>query len=75
MILYLYSRHKTITMKNRNIIMRRLEKAEGNISKLFLVLQRAGSREEFEAILKDTQEVIQDAKAFVQQEPMGSYEF
>jgi len=43
--------------------MRRLEKAEGNISKLFLVLQRAGSREEFEAILKDTQEVIQDAKA------------
>lgn len=61
-------------MKNRNIIMRRLEKAEGNISKLFLVLQRAGSREEFEAILKDTQEVIQDAKAFVQQEPMGSYE-
>lgn len=55
--------------------MRRLEKAEGNISKLFLVLQRAGSREEFEDILKDTQEVIQDAKAFVQQEPMGSYEF
>jgi hypothetical protein len=54
--------------------MRRLEKAEGNISKLFLVLQRAGSREEFEAILKDTQEVIQDAKAFVQQEPIGPYE-
>jgi len=46
--------------------MRRLEKAEGNISKLFLVLQRAGSREEFEAILKDTQEVIQDAKALPQ---------
>jgi len=61
-------------MKNREIIMRRLEKAEGNISKLFLILQRAGSRDQFEDILKDTQEVLQDAKSFVQQEPLGPNE-
>jgi len=54
--------------------MRRLEKAEGNISKLFLILQRAGSRDQFEDILKDTQEVLQDAKSFVQQEPLGPNE-
>jgi len=61
-------------MKNREIIMRRLEKAEGNITKLFLILQRAGSRDEFEAFLKETQEVLQDAKSFVQQEPLGPNE-
>jgi competence protein ComGF len=61
-------------MKNREIIMRRLEKAEGNIAKLFLILQRAGSRDEFEIFLRDTQEVLQDAKSFVQQEPLGPNE-
>ena len=61
-------------MKNREIIMRRLEKAEGNIVKLFLILQRAGSRDEFETFLRDTQEVLQDAKSFVQQEPLGPNE-
>ena len=65
---------KSFIMKNREIIMRRLEKAEGNISKLFLILQRAGSRDQFEDILKDTQEVLQDAKSFVQQEPLGPNE-
>jgi len=61
-------------MKNREIIMRRLEKAEGNIAKLFLILQRAGSRDEFETFLRDTQEVLKDAKSFVQQEPLGPNE-
>jgi hypothetical protein len=61
-------------MKNREIIMRRLERAEGNVGKLFFVLQRAGSREEFEEALKDLQETLQDAKSFVQQEPLSPNE-
>jgi len=58
-------------MKNREIIMRRLEKAEGNIEKMYFLLHREGTREQFEEVLQDTRETIQDAKSFVQQEPIG----
>jgi hypothetical protein len=58
-------------MKNREIIMRRLEKAEGNIEKMYFLLHRGGNREQFEEVLQDTRETIQDAKSFVQQEPIG----
>jgi hypothetical protein len=58
-------------MKNREIIMRRLEKAEGNIEKMYFLLHREGTREQFEEALQDTRETIQDAKSFVQQEPIG----
>lgn len=58
-------------MKNREIIMRRLERAEGNIEKLHFILSRQGSREQFEEILQETRELVQETKAFVQQEPLG----
>ena len=58
-------------MKNREIIMRRLEKAEGNIEKMYFLLHRGGTQQQFEETLQETREVIQDAKSFVQQEPIG----
>jgi len=58
-------------MKNRETIMRRLEKIESNMSKLDLILKRQGSREEFEEIILDTKEHVNDAKSFVQQEPLS----
>lgn len=58
-------------MKNREIIMRRLERAEGEIEKLYLFLNRGGSREQVEEVLITLRETIDDAKAFVQQEPLG----
>jgi hypothetical protein len=58
-------------MKNREIIMRRLEKAEGEVGKLHLMLNRGGSREQAEEILITLRESIDDAKSFVQQEPLG----
>jgi len=58
-------------MKNREIIMRRLEKAESNMEKLNFLLSRQGTREQFNDVIQETREVIQDAKSFVQQEPMG----
>jgi hypothetical protein len=58
-------------MKNRDIIMRRLEHIESNMSKLEFVLKRQGSREEFENIILDTKDSVNDAKAFVQQEPQS----
>ena len=58
-------------MKNREIIMRRLEHIESNMTKLDFILKRQGSREEFETVIFDTKEYINDVKAFVQQEPLS----
>jgi hypothetical protein len=58
-------------MKNREIIMRRLEKAEGEVGKLHMMLNRGGSREQVEEVLITLRESIDDAKAFIQQEPLG----
>ena len=51
--------------------MRRLERAEGEVGKLHMMLNRGGSRELAEEILITLREAIDDAKAFVQQEPLG----
>ena len=56
-------------MKNREIIMRRLERTEGEIEKIHFFLNRGGSREQVEEVLITMREAISDAKAFIQQEP------
>ena len=58
-------------MKNREIIMRRLERAEGEVGKLHMMLNRGGSREQVEEVLITLRESIDDAKSFIQQEPLG----
>jgi hypothetical protein len=58
-------------MKNRNIIMRRLEKAEGTIEKLYLYLNRGGSKQQVEESLITLREALGDAKSFIEQEPIG----
>jgi len=61
-------------MKNREIIMRRLERAEGEIEKLYFFLNRGGSREQVEEVLITLKETVDDAKAFIQQEPLSPNE-
>lgn len=51
--------------------MRRLEKAEGQIEKLNLFLQRGGSKEQVQEVLVILKEALDDAKVFIQQEPLG----
>jgi uncharacterized protein (DUF1499 family) len=58
-------------MKNRNIIMRRLERTEGEIEKIHFFLNRGGSREQVEEVLITLSESLDDAKSFLQQEPLG----
>ncbi len=58
-------------MKNREIIMRRLEKAEGEVEKLYFFLNRGGSKEQVEEVLITLRESLDDAKSFIQQEPLG----
>jgi len=57
-------------MKNREIIMRRMERVEGGIEKLQLEL-RQGNWILVNEILQEMRENLGDAKAFVQQEPLG----
>jgi hypothetical protein len=57
-------------MKNREIIMRRMERVEGGIEKLQLDLRRADWNAVNE-ILQEMRENISDAKSFIQQEPLG----
>ena len=61
-------------MKNRDIIMRRLSKAEGQIEKLYFFLQRGGSQEDVKDTLTTLREAIDDAKVFINQEPLGPNE-
>jgi len=58
-------------MKNREIIMRRLERAEGQIEKLNFFLQRGGSKDQVQEVLVILKEALDDAKVFIQQEPLG----
>ena len=57
-------------MKNRDIIMRRMERVEGGIEKLQLALRR-GDWNVVDEIIQEMRDNINDAKAFVQQEPLG----
>jgi len=57
-------------MKNREIIMRRMEKVEGGISKLQFAI-RKGEWMAVEEIIQEMRDNINDAKGFVQQEPLG----
>ena len=61
-------------MKNRNIIMRRLEKAEGLVAKMEFGVKRGTTIEEFEVLLNEMKDVLSDAKSFVQQEPVSPNE-
>lgn len=57
-------------MKNREIIMRRMERVEGCIEKLQFALRR-GDWNVVDEVIQEMRDNINDAKAFVQQEPLG----
>ena len=61
-------------MQHREIITRKLEITEGNISKLESLLSRGGDARDFKIILEQTKDIIQDVKDYVQREPRTSGE-
>ena len=60
-------------MKNREIIIRRMERVEGGIEKLQLAL-RQGNWNEVNEVIQEMRDNINDAKSFVYQEPLGPNE-
>jgi hypothetical protein len=69
-MLYLYHIGKEKNMKNREIIMRRMERVEGGIEKMMLAM-RQGNWRAVDEIIQEMRDNINDAKGFVQQEPLG----
>jgi hypothetical protein len=61
---------KEKNMKNREIIMRRMERVEGGIEKLQFAL-RQNNWTAVNEIIQEMRDNLNDAKAFVQQEPLG----
>ena len=57
-------------MKNREIIMRRMEKVESGIEKLQFAL-RQNNWTVVDEIIQSMRDNINDAKSFVQQEPLS----
>ena len=61
-------------MKNREIIMRRLEKTEGLVAKMEFAVKRGTTVDEFTMLLDEMKDVLSDVKSFVQQEPTSPNE-
>jgi len=57
-------------MKNREIIIRRIEKTEGVIEKLNLALRRSDWQQVNE-LMNEMRELLGDAKVFINQEPFS----
>jgi hypothetical protein len=62
-------------MQHREIITRKLEMVEGNISKLESLLSRGGDSREFKSVLEQTRDLVQDTKDYVDREPRTAGEF
>jgi len=56
-------------MKNREIIIRRLERTEGLVAKMEFAIRRGTTVDEFNILISEMKDVISDVKSFVQQEP------
>jgi hypothetical protein len=69
-IFFVYSPQIIYFMKHREIIMRRLERVEGGIEKLQLAL-RQGNWTMVDEMIQEMRDNINDAKSFVQQEPLS----
>jgi hypothetical protein len=61
-------------MKNRNLIIRRIEQLEGNFKTLHFLCTRGGKIEDFVSKIKDSEEILSDLKAYIEREPLGPSE-
>jgi len=56
-------------MRNRELIIRKLENVESNMSKLNFFLNSQRPIEEFKTVVNDTRDIISQIKDFIQIEP------
>jgi 5-bromo-4-chloroindolyl phosphate hydrolysis protein len=61
-------------MVNREIIRRKLEKVESNLTKLDFILKRTGNLEEFLNTTSEMKELVKELKAYIEYEPRSANE-
>lgn len=58
-------------MRNRDLAMTKLEKLEGKLQSLYVMQDRPISKEDYNKILEDTKNIINDLKTMVQREALN----
>lgn len=61
-------------MVNREIIRRKLEKLEGNLTKTDFILKRNGNLDEFLQVTNEMRELVKELKAYIEYEPRSANE-
>lgn len=56
-------------MLNREIIRRKLEKLESNLTKQQFILRRQGTLEEYTQVHNDMKELVNEIKGYIEHEP------
>jgi hypothetical protein len=62
-------------MQHREIITRKLEQIEGNLSNMDYLLARGGNANQFADLANNIKEIIQDVKDYIDREPRSPGEF
>jgi 5-bromo-4-chloroindolyl phosphate hydrolysis protein len=61
-------------MVNREIIRRKLEKLEGNLTKADFILKRSGNLDDFLQVTSEMKELVKELKAYIEYEPRSANE-
>ena len=61
-------------MVNREIIRRKLEKIESNLTKVDFILKRTGNLEDFLNATAEMKELVKEIKSFIEYEPRSANE-
>lgn len=61
-------------MVNREIIRRKLEKIESNLTKVDFILKRTGNLEDFLNVTAEMKELVKEIKSFIEYEPRSANE-
>lgn len=61
-------------MVNREIIRRKLEKLESNLTKTDFILKRSGNLDDFLQVTNEMKELVKELKAYIEYEPRSTNE-
>jgi 5-bromo-4-chloroindolyl phosphate hydrolysis protein len=61
-------------MVNREIIRRKLEKLESNLTKTDFILKRSGNLDEFLQVTNEMKELVKELKSYIEYEPRSANE-
>ena len=61
-------------MVNREIIRRKLEKLESNLTKADFILKRSGNLDDFLQVTSEMKELVKELKAYIEYEPRSANE-